>query len=71
VLWPVKLPGGQRVTGSPLVDGVHADTPVRAASPRALRAAQGRRAGGGAPTGHRSAREVRARCADAVPYRDR
>jgi putative ABC transport system permease protein len=40
VLWPVKLPGGRRVTGSPLVDGVHADTPVRAASPRALRAAQ-------------------------------
>ncbi|MCX5404647.1 ABC transporter permease [Streptomyces sp. NBC_00335] len=40
VLWQVKLPKGQQVTGSPLVDGVHADTSVFAASPEALDAAQ-------------------------------
>ncbi|MFM9446396.1 ABC transporter permease [Streptomyces acidiscabies] len=39
VLWPVKLPAGQQVTGSPLVGGVHADTTVYAASPEALDAA--------------------------------
>ncbi|MFE6457637.1 ABC transporter permease [Streptomyces cinereoruber] len=40
VLWQVKLPEGHQVTSSPLVDGVHADTSVYAASPEALDAAQ-------------------------------